>query len=138
MNFDDTYSLKGLPWWLSGKYSAGNAGAAGDAGSMSGSGRSPGGGHSNPRQCSCLENPMDRAAWPATALRVAKSRIQVKPLSMLVHTHTHTHTHTQPEEVGVFKSSKLHFTGGSHSWFQPQGHLEVRPVGSILSGCFFQ
>ena len=27
------------------------------------SGRSPGGGHSNPLQCSCLENPMNRGAW---------------------------------------------------------------------------
>ena len=36
---------------------------AGDAryvGSIPGSERSPGGGHSNPLQCSCLENPMDR------------------------------------------------------------------------------
>ena len=26
----------------------------------------PGGGHGNPLQCSCLENPMDREAWQAT------------------------------------------------------------------------
>ena len=38
----------------------------GDAGSISGLGRSPGGGHSNPLQYSCLENPMDRGAWWAT------------------------------------------------------------------------
>ena len=30
-----------------------------DGGLVPGSGRSPGGGHSNPLQCSCLENPMD-------------------------------------------------------------------------------
>ena len=30
-----------------------------------GSGRSPGGGHGNPLQCSCLENPTDRGAWQA-------------------------------------------------------------------------
>ena len=29
----------------------------GDLGSIPGSGRSPGGGHGNPLQCSCLENP---------------------------------------------------------------------------------
>ena len=34
-----------------------------DAGLISGSGRSPGGGHGNPLQYSCLENPMDRGAW---------------------------------------------------------------------------
>ena len=30
------------------------------------SGRSPAGGHGNPLQYSCLENPMDRGAWQAT------------------------------------------------------------------------
>ena len=34
------------------------------------SGRSPGGGHGNPLQCSCLENPMDRGAWWAAVHRV--------------------------------------------------------------------
>ena len=36
-------------------------------------GRSPGGGHGNPLQYSCLENPMDRGAWPAMVHRVIKS-----------------------------------------------------------------
>ena len=36
-------------------------------------GRSPGGGHGNPLQYSCLENPMDRKAWPAQVHRVSKS-----------------------------------------------------------------
>ena len=40
-----------------------NAGDIRDTGSVPGSGRSPGGGHGNPLQCSCLESPMDRAAW---------------------------------------------------------------------------
>ena len=39
------------------------AGDVGDAGSIPRSGRSPGGGHGNPLQYSCLENPMDRGAW---------------------------------------------------------------------------
>ena len=59
------YSLPwGLPWWLSSKESACNAG---DAGLNPELGRSPGGGHGNPYQYSCLENPMDRGAWWATA-----------------------------------------------------------------------
>ena len=33
-----------------------------DMGSIAGSGRSPGGGHGNPLQYSCLENPMDKGA----------------------------------------------------------------------------
>ena len=44
-----------------------------DAGSVPGLGRSPGGGHGNPLQYSCLENPMDRGAWWATVHRVAES-----------------------------------------------------------------
>ena len=51
-----------------------NAGDIRDVGSVTGWGRSPGGGHANPLQCSCLENPMDRGAWRATIHRVAKSR----------------------------------------------------------------
>ena len=34
-------------------------------GSILGLGGSPGGGHGNPFQYSCLENPMDRGAWQA-------------------------------------------------------------------------
>ena len=39
---------------------------AGDLGSIPGSGRSPGEGNGNALQYSCLENPMDKAAWQAT------------------------------------------------------------------------
>ena len=45
---------------------------AGDTSLIPGSGRSPGGRHGNPLQYSCLENPMDRGDWRATARRVAK------------------------------------------------------------------
>ena len=38
-----------------------------------GSGRSPGGGHGNPLQYSCLENPMDRGAWWAAVHGVTES-----------------------------------------------------------------
>ena len=40
-----------------------NAGDIKDMGSIPRSGISPGGGHSNPLQYSCLENPMDRGNW---------------------------------------------------------------------------
>ena len=40
--------------------------------SILGSGRCPGGGHGNPLQYSCLENPMDRGAWQAAIRRVFK------------------------------------------------------------------
>ena len=60
--------------------------SAGDLGLIPGLGRSPGGGHGNPLQHSCLENPMDRGAWQATVHRVARSRTRLKRLSTRVHT----------------------------------------------------
>ena len=50
-----------------------NAGDLRDTGSIPGSERSPGGGHGNPLQYSCPENPMGRRAWQATVHRVAES-----------------------------------------------------------------
>ena len=46
---------------------------AGDLGSIPGLERSPGGGHGNPLQYSCLENPLMRGAWWAIVHRVAES-----------------------------------------------------------------
>ena len=59
------------PYWASQvalvvKNPPANTGDVGDMGSIPGSGRSPGGGHGNPLQYSCLENPMDKGAWWAT------------------------------------------------------------------------
>ena len=51
-----------------------NAGDVIDAGSIPGLGRSPGGGHGNPLQYSCLENPVDRGAWWAKVHRVTQSQ----------------------------------------------------------------
>ena len=62
------------------------AGDVRDAGLVPRLGRSPGGGHGNPLQYSCLENPMDRGAPRATVHRVAKSWTQLKQLS--AHSHT--------------------------------------------------
>ena len=44
-----------------------------DTGLNPGFGRAPGGGHGNPLQHCCLENPMDRGAWWATVHGVTKS-----------------------------------------------------------------
>ena len=46
----------------------------GDVGSIPGSGRFPGGGHGNPLQYSCLENPVDRGEWRATVHRWQRVR----------------------------------------------------------------
>ena len=55
----------------------------GDAGSIPGLGKRPGEGNGNPVHDSCLENPMDRAAWRATAHGVTR----------VGHIYTNTHTH---------------------------------------------
>ena len=59
-----------------------NAGDIRNVSLIPGSGRSPGGGHVNPLQYSCLENPMDRGAWQTTVHRVQKSQTLMKQLSM--------------------------------------------------------
>ena len=51
-----------------------NAGDVRDEGLIPGSGRYSGGGHGNPLQYCCLENPMDRGTGRATVHRLAKSR----------------------------------------------------------------
>ena len=60
--FHITLGFQGFPNGSMGKESTCNAGDIGDVGSIPGSGRSPGGGHGNPLQYSCPENPMDRGA----------------------------------------------------------------------------
>ena len=57
-----------------------NAGDIREAGLIPEWERSPAGGHSNPLQHSCLENPLDRGAWRATVHRVTRSRTQLKQL----------------------------------------------------------
>ena len=44
-----------------------------EVGSILGSGRSPGGGHGNPLQYACLENPMNRGVWWSIVHRVKES-----------------------------------------------------------------
>ena len=54
---------------------------------LPGLGRSLGGEHSNPLQCYCLENPMDREAWRATVHGVTELDTAV----VIKHTHIHRH-----------------------------------------------
>ena len=79
-NFKVSLVVKNLP---------ANVGDIRDAGSIPGSGRSPGGGHGNPLQYSCLENPMDRGAWQATV-------------------HSGTQSWTWLKWLGVYKFQREH------------------------------
>ena len=72
---------KGFPGSSVCKEPACNAGNAREMGSIPRSGRSPGGGHSNPIQYSCLENPMDWGAWQATVHGITKRGTWMKQLS---------------------------------------------------------
>ena len=93
------------------KNSSVNAGDIRDVGSIPGWGRAPGGGHGNPLQYSCRDNPTDRGAWQAMVHRVAKSWTQLKQLS----------THTgKPEKSSTVKFSLLPWHNSAHSLSAPQ------------------
>ena len=64
----------GFPGGSDGKESAFNAGDTRAVGSIPGLGRFPGGGHGNPLQYYCLENPIDRAVWWAAEPGVTESQ----------------------------------------------------------------
>ena len=68
----DLCCLVGLPRWLTGEKSPYNAGDMGDVGLFPGLGRFLRGGHDNPLQYCCLENPIDGGAWRAVVHGVAK------------------------------------------------------------------
>ena len=67
-----------------------------DAGLILGSGRSLGEGNGNPLQYSCLENPINRGAWWAIVHGVPKSQVQLKGVSMQLHSSPCTKHLTAP------------------------------------------
>ena len=67
---------------------------AGDMSSIPALGQYPGGGHGNPLQHSCPENPIDRGAWQATVCGVTKS---------------------WTEATGYFTHAVLYLTANRHS-----------------------
>ena len=69
------------------KNPAANAGNIRDTSSIPGLGRSSGGGHGNPLQYSCLENPTDRGVWQVTVYGLARVRHN---WSDLAHTSVYT------------------------------------------------
>ena len=75
--FYDAEAVEGnnedFPYFPGGSEVKASACNAGDLGLIPGLGRFPGEENGNPLQYSCLENPMDRGAWWATAHGVSKS-----------------------------------------------------------------
>ena len=82
---------RNFPGCSDGKESAYNAR---DLGLIPGLGRTPVEGNAYPFQYSCLENPMDRGAWWATACGATESESNRAYTHTHTHTYTHTHTHT--------------------------------------------
>ena len=79
-----------------------------DLGSIPGLGRSPGGGHGNPLQYSCLENPMDRGAWQVTVQRVAQSQTRLKQLGTAMKYTIHSNTKKAKKKVTWSEDSVSH------------------------------
>ena len=71
-SFPDDSVVKNLP---------ANEGNIGDPSSIPGSGRFSEEGNGSPLQCSCLKNPMDRAAWQATVFGVCQELDMTEQLS---------------------------------------------------------
>ena len=63
-----------------------------------GVGRSPVGGHGNPLQNSCLENPIKRGAWQAVVYKAAQRQTQPKRFSK----HTHNIKHCILGDVSMY------------------------------------
>ena len=106
---------RGFPGGASGKEPFASAGDIRDTGSTPGWGRSSGGGHGNPLQYSCLENPMDRGAWQATVPRVAQSQPWLKWHGMQRVFMLHPAT--------ILLTPRNLFFTSSHPW----PHLRLRP-----------
>ena len=73
MNLLSHVQLFATPWTVAYKNLPTSAEDTTDEGLIPGLGRSPGGGHGNPFQYPCWENPMDRGAWQAIFHRVTQS-----------------------------------------------------------------
>ena len=100
---------EGFPGGTSGKEPTCQCRDLRDVGLIPGLGRSSGGGHGNPLQYSCLENPMDRGTWRAIVHGVAKSRTRLKWLSM------HTHR-IKKAPHGWFQATNSWIPGLQDSW----------------------
>ena len=78
-----TMRTEGFPGSSVVKYLPANAGGAGDSSSIPGSGRSPGGGHGNPLQYSCLENPHGQRSLDGYSPRGHKESDTTEQLALL-------------------------------------------------------
>ena len=106
------------------------AGDTRDASLIPAWGRSPGGGHGNPFQYSCLENPMDRGAWQATVQGVAQSQTQLKQLITL----SCTRLSRQAKGPSARHNPLHHRAGKKESEVVWVGHIRFTSSATDFSG----
>ena len=104
LNSAGTKPPSGFPGGSDGKESACNVG---ELGLITGLRRSLEGGHSNPLQYSCLENPMDRGAWRAVVHGVTKQ------VDTTEYTHGTVQSRDQPSLVDIH-SHLIHASESFH------------------------
>ena len=92
---------------------------AGDVGLIPGLGRCSGGGHGNPLQYSCLENPMDRGAWEPTVHELTESDM------------------TEQLSTVQFIESKI-IGGERHSWACKYNMMPIRVYPKIVMTLMFK
>ena len=100
-----------------------SAGDARDVGLIPGLGRSPGIGNGNPLWYSCLENPMNREAWWATAHGITKNQTQVSTHALFIPSCL----------VDFYRSLHWHEWFGSEPMLFLQALKQPYPFQTILS-----
>ena len=88
--------MEELPGGTSGKEPSYQRGDTRYSGPIPWSGKSPGGGHGNPLQSSCLENPVDRGAWWTT---VHGGHTELDMTEMTQHSTQHVNGNGQTNSV---------------------------------------
>ena len=84
------------------------AGDIEETGSIPGSGRYTGGGNGSPLQYSCLESPMDREAWQATAQEVTKRQTHLSDKTTTVCTTLSNTKKKKKKKEGQLTSGKAY------------------------------
>ena len=112
-----------------------NGGDIRDEGLMPGLGKFPRGGHGNPVQYSCLENPMDRGARRATVHGIVKSQTRLKWLSTCAHLEAKASFFFLI--VGVYlllpSCTPFDLSGGGSAFEQVDSLLKVALSGKVSS-----
>ena len=126
-----------------------------DVGPIPGPGRSPGGGHGNPLQYSCLENPMDRGARGAMVHGITgvghdrsvyarihfystfscfRMIIEQSPVALFLFRHECPHARPHDYVPTVSLASSVHFTA-MWNWAGPRGAPEHGSFSVLFLVC---